>query len=430
MAFRYINLASLNNHPDAQHQLGLMYLRGHGVDKYYQKALERFTAASNSMDIAKCFSRGIDFYNGDNVEKDHEIAAIYLQKVVEKDDAAKAYFGPIYFDKLEKEQHEIESIVKEIESMEPELLYGRGVQLYKESSKSAKNYGLSSRYIRVAAEKNHKQAIVQLGKMYLDGLAFDKNETEAMRWIKKSIEVMNPKECYKQGMIFYNEKHYKISLLYMEKGAEENYSYAQVHLVLVYTQGLGVEKNHGQAMKWFQQSTMQLKPNECQKKGIEFYNNINIDDNYDFALLFLLKAPGKTNFLAHVRLGIIYLHGLKVEKNYNIAMEWIKSSIKIAEDFSCFNYAMMFYNGIEAGKNYAIALGFLQKAADHNYKLAQTRLGLMYLDGHGVSENEYKAMRLVEKSLETCYLMSAIILDFISTTRINQKNILELHGIL
>jgi TPR repeat protein len=111
-------------------------------------------------------------------------------------------------------------------------------------------------------------------------------------------------------------------------------------------------------------------------------------------------------------------------------MEWIKSSIKIAEDFSCFNYAMMFYNGIEAGKNYAIALGFLQKAADHNYKLAQTRLGLMYLDGHGVSENEYKAMRLVEKSLETCYLMSAIILDFISTTRINQKNILELHGIL
>jgi TPR repeat protein len=148
----------------------------------------------------------------------------------------------VYFDLLEKEQQESKAIEKEIGNIEPGLLYDRGVQLYRESSEGVKNYGLSSLYIRTAAEKNHKQAIAQLGKMYLDGLAFDKDEDEAMKWIQKSIEDMNLEKCYEQGMVFYNEKSYKISLLYIEKGTEEYNSDAQAHLGLMYLQGHGVKK--------------------------------------------------------------------------------------------------------------------------------------------------------------------------------------------
>jgi TPR repeat protein len=320
MAFRYFNQASLKKHPDAQDQLVLMYLRGHGVEKDYQKALEWFTTVSNSTGYFNYYSRGIRFYEGLDVEKDYKIAEIYFQKAIEENDRTQTYLVSIYFDLLEKKQQESKAIEKEIGNIEPGLLHDRGVQLYRESSEGVKNYGLSSLHIRAAAaEKNHKQAIAQMGKMYLDGLAFDKDENEAMRWIQESIEDMNPEGCYEQGMFFYNEKNYRISLLYKEKGAEGNYGDVQAHLGLMYLQGHGVEKYRKQAMRWLQQSITRYGPYGCRKKGVEFYQSVEIDNNYGISLLYFEWGASKNESSA--QLGIMYLKGIGIERNHNIAME-------------------------------------------------------------------------------------------------------------
>jgi hypothetical protein len=92
IARQYIKRASLNNHPKAQDQFGLMYLRGHGVEKDYQMALKWFTTASKSMEDKDCYLRGTDFFHARNVEQDHEIAIIYFQQVNERDTYPAQYY--------------------------------------------------------------------------------------------------------------------------------------------------------------------------------------------------------------------------------------------------------------------------------------------------------------------------------------------------
>jgi TPR repeat protein len=220
-----------------------------------------------------------------------------------------------------------------------------------------------------------------------------------MRWFQESIEDMNPEGCYEQGMFFYNEKNYRISLLYKEKGAEGNYGDVQAHLGLMYLQGHGVEKYRKQAMRWLQQSITRYGPYGCRKKGLEFYQSGEIDNNYGIALLYFKNAE-EYRPEAKFQLGMIYLNGIGIERNYNEAMEWIKSSVEEMPDYECHKYGMHLYNGIKSEKKHVIALIFLRKAADQNYGLSQAQIGLMYLDGHGVSESNYEAMRWIEKSLE------------------------------
>jgi TPR repeat protein len=404
MAFRYFKLASLKNHGGAQDQLGLMYLRGHGVKKDYQEALEWFNMASKSMEDYPSYKRGKDFYYGNTVDEDHKIGAIYFQNTFESDEyKAQTYLDSVYLRKIEIKQQESETMDQfdnKVEDIAPSSLYYRGVEIYEQSSGVIENYNLSLFYIRKAAKKNYSQAFVQLGIMYLEGRVTEKDVNEAIRWIEKSIEVMDPRECYEQGMYFYNDRSYRISLRYMKKAAEGNNGDAQAYLSLMYFGGLGVEKSHKQAMKWFQKSTIQFNNYALYKKGMEFYESADLDNNYKAALLYLKKAADGDYGSAQVQLGIMYLQGVGVEKNYKIAMEWIESSLEEMYKFECFTYGMLFYNGIEVGKNYDIALVFLKKAADDTHRFALATLGLMYLDGHGISENEYEAMRLIEKSLK------------------------------
>ncbi|KAI8880317.1 HCP-like protein [Backusella circina FSU 941] len=419
IAYRYFKLSSENGYPRAQNQIGLMYLRGHGVEKDHQKALKCFTTASEQMDTWECLNPGLDFHYGRKVDKNHEIAEIYLQRAAEEnEEEAQTYLDAIHLDKIEKEHNSskrMEQLEKTVEDMNPISLYDRGMKLYTGSCEGVKNYSLSFFYIRKAAEKNHSQAIAQLGIIYLDGKAVEKDENEGIKWIEKSIELMDPYECYEQGIKFYNDKDYRISLLYIKRAADGSDSDARSHLGLVYLQGLGVEKNHEQAMEWFEQSTMNLHIFDCMRKRMQFYNMVEVNSNFEVALLYLRKAllylrkaAEENDEDAQSQLGIMYLQGFGVEKNYDIAVEWIVLSIKIMDKYGCYRYGMKFCFGIEVEKDYTIGLLYLQKAADESYGPAQAQIGLMYLDGHGVSKNKSEGMKWINKSvknmdIDECY---------------------------
>jgi hypothetical protein len=156
IALRYFNLASLKNHGGAQDQLGLMYLRGHGVKKDYQKASDWFTMASESVPGFMSFKRRKDFYYGNTVDEDHEIGAIYFQNVVGTNKTkAQLYLDSVNLRKIEIEQQESETMDQfdEVEEITPSSLYHRGVELYEQSSEGIDNHNLSLFYIRKVAKK-------------------------------------------------------------------------------------------------------------------------------------------------------------------------------------------------------------------------------------------------------------------------------------
>jgi TPR repeat protein len=146
---------------ELQYQLGLMYLRGHGVKKDYQKALERFTTASKSMEYHVSYKRGEDFYYGNTVDEDHEIAAIYFREAAEKyGTGVQTYLDSVYLRKIEIDQQDSETMDRfddEVEDIAPRSLYNRGVEIYKQLSEGIKNHNLSLFYIRKAAKKNPPQ---------------------------------------------------------------------------------------------------------------------------------------------------------------------------------------------------------------------------------------------------------------------------------
>jgi hypothetical protein len=174
VAHQYFNLASQKNHADAQDQLGLMYLRGHGVKKDYQIALKWFTASSESMTDNNSIHQSRDFYCAPEFKKNIAVE-MYLHRLVGGDEkSAQPFFHETRLKEIEKRCNQgelVDQFEKEVEQMEPELLYERGVKLYRGSSEGVKSYGLSFLCIKKAAEKNYVDAIVLLGEVYFDGKA-------------------------------------------------------------------------------------------------------------------------------------------------------------------------------------------------------------------------------------------------------------------
>jgi TPR repeat protein len=53
---------------------------------------------------------------------------------------------------------------------------------------------------------------------------------------------MDLKDCYHQGVSFYNEYRYDISLLYIRRAAEAGYGPAQSHLGIMLLGGKAIQK--------------------------------------------------------------------------------------------------------------------------------------------------------------------------------------------
>ena len=143
-----------------------------------------------------------------------------------------------------------------------------GVQSYDEGVK----------WLRKAAEQNHRGAQCNLGLCYVYGKGVEQSYEEAAKWLRKAAEQGHANAQYNLGISYKDgngvEQSYTEAVNWFRKAAEQEHANAQCNLGVCYAKGLGVEKSMTEAAKWWK-----LAAEQGHQKAKEFLAKISEKKN-------------------------------------------------------------------------------------------------------------------------------------------------------
>lgn len=191
--------------------------------------------------------------------------------------------------------------------------------------------------IRVEAEAGSSKAQYQLGMLYCygsDALNFKKNRNEAIVWLRKAAE---------QGLFDADLELARIRITRYKKAEPVNWQpvialweteattgshEAQANLGFLYAEGIGVEANGEQTVRWCNMA-VQSDPTNHQP-------------------MFILAK--------------LYRDGKLVPANASLAFEWMEKAAKTGYGWAQLRLAEMYADGIGTKQNFAEAIKWAEKA--------------------------------------------------------------------
>jgi TPR repeat protein len=259
---------------------------------------------------------------------------------------------------------------------------------------SSGNYDKAAKEFRVSAERGNSEAQLLLGLMYtLD--AWQINEEESAKWIKKAAEQDEPE--------------------------------AQYQLVSLYIHGKGVQEDMAEAYKWLNEAATQGHAKSQLLLGRWYAAGI-APQSYEKSAFWFKKAAEQGDIEAQYELGVNYVSF----KKYSEATEWFLMAVKQGHTDAALQYALLLEEGkglkqdkklanevfdnitsnekvkgeafFKLGTNYSIVgWGFHQdyvvstkwfrKAAELGHTSSQFILAKSYLEGRGLRQNKSEAKK-------------------------------------
>jgi len=107
-----------------------------------------------------------------------------------------------------------------------------------------------------------------------------------------------------------------------KNAAAEGVKEAQNSLGVNYRDGLGVEQDFKQAVKWFEKAADQGVADAQNNLGIMYAEGLGVEQDFKQAVKWFEKAADQGAAMAQNNLGVNYRDGLGVEQNYVTAYTW------------------------------------------------------------------------------------------------------------
>jgi uncharacterized protein DUF3857/Sel1 repeat-containing protein/transglutaminase superfamily protein len=179
---------------------------------------------------------------------------------------------------------------------------------------------------------------------------------------KATPEVEEVADGFDEGVNAYYAKNYKLAMTRLKPYAEQGRSKAQHYLGMMFEGGLGVERDHREAMHWF------------------------------------LKAAEQGDIYSQTHLGYLYDEGIGVERDSKLAAEWYGKAADRGLAYAQMSLGLMYANGRGVPLDYAKAVFWLRNAAERNDTRAQYNLGWAYESGSGVPQDRAQAIEWYRKA--------------------------------
>jgi TPR repeat protein len=296
---KLLNNLSDSGYKTALYVLGFFYYDGSLVEINFNEAFKLFQKSADLGDTNAMFELAMCYYNGRGVTKKNDIAMQWIQKACDLGNAsALNQLGNFYY-----------------------------------SGTVAVDYFEAVKYYKKAIILGNTYAMKNLGECYEAGHGIEKNQELAIEMYKKASDLNNIIAMCKLGLYYWHTDK-KASIVYYTKAASLGDIKAMYKLARAYNEGLGVERNINEALKWYKKAVDISHSGKAIKSLHSFYLEHKQMDQI-FNLYFnLVNQANKDVDIAHVmlELGKCYADGIGVEKNCLTAIKWFKKSRDLDND--------------------------------------------------------------------------------------------------
>lgn len=292
--------------PYLQYRIGKMYASGLGAEQSYEKAAHWFSqAAATNHKYAQYSLAGL-YRRGQGVEQnDMRAFSLYMSSADQGNPYASLELAKMYRDgfgtepDLQQAEWRFQNayscfVVLEEKSHDDKLQYQIGQMLHTGTGtskddegaaryweKSAKLGNINAQYalgtlwletgsgdsgqavewLTKAANAEHSAAQYVLGKLYQDGVYFNKDMDQAMKWFRSAAELGNEHAAYRMGcLLLLGEeipKDVEVAVKWLNLSAEKGNQYAQYALGKLYLCGRDISRDREKAVEYLTASAEQ-----------------------------------------------------------------------------------------------------------------------------------------------------------------------------
>ena len=183
-----------------------------------------------------------------------------------------------------------------------------------------------------------------------------------------------------------------------------------------YEDGLGVESNQIEAVKWYRKAAEQGNADAQYRLGRCCVQGLGVATNQTEAFQWFRRAAEQGHVWGQLGLASCYDEGEGVEKNQAEAVKWYRKAAKQGNAQAQYNLGVCYSDGEGVEKNQTEAVKWYRKAAERGNAKAQVNLGFCCERGSGVEKNLTEAVKWYRRAadqgdagaqfnLGTCYAL-------------------------
>ncbi len=199
-----------------------------------------------------------------------------------------------------------------------------------------RNLRMGVAYFMEASMKNNLFGMLNMAKLYQEGLGTDKNLDKARDLYNKAYAAGYTDAMVMCGDTYWeatmgSQPDYEQALSCYQKAFFRRCPYAAYRLGWLYNEGLGVERDPQKAWEYYQQAVAMQYADAMADVGVFYRDGILVEQDYAKALEYLNKAAVKGNARAMYELYQMYLRGEGVSPNFSVAKDWLRKSFEAEE---------------------------------------------------------------------------------------------------
>jgi hypothetical protein len=127
------------------------------------------------------------------------------------------------------------------------------------------------------------------------------------------------------------------------------------------------------------------------KLGLLFQDGIGVEQDHAEALKWYRKAADLGDIMAHNNIGFMYFAGFGVPKSLDEALKWFIKAADLGSTGAMDNIGEMYSRGLGVAQDYTEAFKWFRQAADRGHGPAQCKVASAYSAGQGVPQDNVQA---------------------------------------
>lgn len=390
-------------------------------DKDMQAAMKAIAERRNASDIARLLQgpaeRGIAsaqfllgslYIEGSGIKKDVPLGISWLEKAAELGSpAALNDLGVLYADAngVAKDEARAFKLYRQAaEHGNAPAAYNLGRAYWFGQQGQPRDFDLSFRYMKDAAELERVDAQFFLSRLYFEGKGTEKNDDLARFWALQGFYRKDVDSSAQLGVVLLNtendNKVREVAIGLLKGAAQSGNGFAMFEYARALLRGTGIQPDPELAFRIVERATVADNERAAALLGRMYVEGIGVRANVRKGLDLLDQLERKGLPEAYYQLGVVYRSDTAGLTDKKKAAEYFHKGAEAGQREAAEALAVMLHVGEGIPRDLPKAVQYYEQAVQAGYPRAMNNLAAMYEGGEGAPRNMDKARQLYRRAAQ------------------------------